>query len=152
MGNADTPLILGAGMYGLITNFEWVNGYADPSAGTVPTAPLTALPGANLLLLAEVDLSGNQNPTPTFVDSTGNYTITTNQNVAWSGDNPFQTTTLSWGTPTFPPVQRTTSKNFDGVGVPAYDPAGSQPGDTYTDTSTDPPTVYAIVAPINYGP
>jgi hypothetical protein len=151
IGTSTTGLFIGYGMNGLLTNFRWVNGYADPSAGEVPTAPFTSLSGTNLLLLAPVNLSGAA-PEQSFIDATGNYTLTVAGNVLWSGDNPFQTTTLSWGTPIFPPVQRTTSKNFDGVGVPVYDPAGSQPGDTYTDTSTDPPTVYAIVAPINYGP
>ena len=71
-------------------------------------------------------------------------------NVMWSGDNPFQTKTESWGNAIVPPIQ--TSRNFNGTGVPAYDPPGSRPGDTYTDTSVVPPKVYVISDPINYGP
>jgi hypothetical protein len=134
IGNPESSITIGAGLNGNITNFQWVNGYADPSANIVPMQPLTALSGANLLLLAPVDLSAVlEQPTPVFIDSTGNYTMTTTGNVLWSGDNPFQTTTLSWGTATLPPrgpIQ------FTGYGVPLSDPSGSRLGDTFLDLST----------------
>ena len=144
IGNTSGGLIIGAAFNGLITNFQWVNGYADPSASFVPTSPLTALPGANLLLLAEVDLSGNTKPTLEFVDSTGNYTMTATGNVMWSGDNPFQTNTTSWGNPVFPPRQRATPNTYYGSGIPATPPVGSQSGDIYYDTNTYPYTKYII--------
>jgi hypothetical protein len=141
IGNSQNGIVIGFGLDGNITNFQWVNGYADPSANIVPTQPLTALSGANLLLLAPVDLSATTTqPTPVFVDSTGNYTMTTIGNVLWSGDNPFQTTTLSWGTATLPPrgpIQ------FSGYGVPISDPSGSRLGDTYLDLTTG--GLYSIV-------
>ena len=47
--------------------------------------------------------------------------------------------TLSWGAPTIPIA---TPQKFQGYGVPATDPSGSRPGDTYTDLSTG--VVYKI--------
>jgi hypothetical protein len=136
IGNLSGELAIGSGIYGNITNFQWVNGYADPSANVVPTAPLTALSGASLLLLAAVDLSAvTEQSVPVFIDSTGNHTMTTTGNVLWSGDNPFQTTTLSWGSATFPPQQRATPNTYTGNGPPVIHPAGSQAGDIYYDIS-----------------
>lgn len=143
IGNSSNSLFIGIGMYGLLTNFEWANGYADPSAGTVPTAPLTALPGANLLLLAPANLSGSA-PEQSFIDATGNYTLAGAGNILWSGDNPFQTKTESWGNAVFPPRQRATPNTYYGSGIPATPPAGSQSGDIYYDTNTDPYTKYII--------
>jgi hypothetical protein len=136
IGNLSGGLSIGGGFYGNITNFQWANGYADPSANVVPTVPLTTLSGANILLLAAVDPSAVvSQPVPVFVDSTGNYTPTTTGNVLWSGDNPFQTTTLSWGSATFPPKQRATPNTYTGNGPPVIHPAGSQAGDIYYDVS-----------------
>jgi len=136
IGNLSGGVNIGSGFYGNITNFQWVNGYADPSANVVPTAPLTALSGASLLLLAAVDISAvTEQPVPVFIDSTGNHTMTTTGNVLWSGDNPFQTTTLSWGSATFPPQQRATPNTYTGNGPPVIHPAGSQAGDIYYDIS-----------------
>jgi hypothetical protein len=152
IGNLSGGLTIGGGIYGNITNFQWANGYADPSANVVPTAPLTALSGASLLLLAAVDPSAVvSQPVPVFVDSTGNHTMTTTGNVLWSGDNPFQTTTLSWGSGTFPPQQQVRGQtNFTGFGIPMYDPSGSQPGDTYTDLNTN--EIFILAPPMNYAP
>jgi hypothetical protein len=61
--------------------------------------------------------------------------MTTTGNVLWSGDNPFQTTTLSWGSATFPPQQRAIPNTYTGNGPPIIRPAGSQAGDIYYDIS-----------------
>jgi hypothetical protein len=47
--------------------------------------------------------------------------------------------TLSWGAPTIPVA---VPQRFEGYGVPATDPSGSRPGDTYKDLSTG--AVYRI--------
>ena len=78
----------------LLTNFRWVTGYSDPSAALVPTTSLTSISGAQLLFTmmtspsAEVWSNEIYSDTPMTLIGSGQF---------WSGLNPFQTMTLSWG-------------------------------------------------------
>ncbi len=69
---------------GNITNFRWTNGTAIYTSNfTTPTAPLSAVTGTKLLLLAST--SGS------FLDdsSTNHYTVTNVGGATWSNQNPF---------------------------------------------------------------
>jgi hypothetical protein len=90
VSNNTSPLKIGEGSgnywNGKITNFRWVKGSSvydgTQSTITVPTAPLAAISGTKLLLLA--------NDSGTYLDDSSglNKSATNNGNVTWSPDSP----------------------------------------------------------------
>jgi hypothetical protein len=145
LGNNSNSLYLGTNstqtstMRGmLMTNFRWTTGYSDPSAAYVPTAPLTTISGT-VLLFTMTDGSS------AWTDSALNTSMTVPTGglydqplTLWSGLTPFGSVNVSWGSP-----NSRQSYQFTGFGVPASDPPGSIPGDTYLDLSTG--SLYRIV-------
>jgi hypothetical protein len=82
IGNETNPSSI-ANFNGQITNFRWVVGTAVYTADfTPPTSPLTAIPGTQLLLLAE-------NNTNVVLDSSGAARTPTNTGVTYSATTPF---------------------------------------------------------------
>lgn len=83
IGNETIANTTGA-FNGYITNFRWVNGTAVyTGAFTVPTSPLTAIPGTRLLLLA------TDSGSVATDSSSGARTATTTGTVTWVSDSPF---------------------------------------------------------------
>lgn len=81
LGNETGPSAVAA-LKGKITNFRWVNGTAVYTGNfTPPTAPLTAISGTVLLLLAD--------STEPFVDSSGTGKTITNTGVTADSGTPF---------------------------------------------------------------
>ena len=78
----------------LLTNFRWVTGYSDPSAALVPTTELTSISGTRLLFTMMTSTSAEVWSNEIYSD-TSMALIGSGQ--FWSGLNPFQTMTLSWG-------------------------------------------------------
>jgi len=113
----------------LLTNVRVSTGFSDPLANFIPTSPLTSISGTKLLFTAPNSASGlvwadssvyNTSMTPTtFLAS-------------WTGFNPLQTITLSWGA-----QDPRTPFTFTGRGYPpgATVLATSLSGDTYMDVS-----------------
>ena len=83
IGNETVPSAI-AGFNGQLTNFRWVKGTAIYSGAsiTVPTQPLTAVSGTQLLLLAS-------NEAGLLVDSSPANRTPTNSGVTFSSTNPF---------------------------------------------------------------
>lgn len=83
IGNETDPSLI-AGFNGQITNFRWVKGTAVYSGAsiTVPTQPLTAISGTQLLLLAS-------NEPDVFKDSSSANRTPTNDGAAYASSSPF---------------------------------------------------------------
>jgi hypothetical protein len=137
-GNSTSPVWFGSNTTDstatsglLMTNFRWTTSYVDILAPYVIDVPLASISGTALLFLAADGPS-------MWTDSASNTsmdvaTVAGFQASIWSGWNPAQTVTLSWGAAkTRAPYQ------FYGHGVPSQDPSGSIPGigDTNTDLNT----------------
>lgn len=83
IGNQSDASVLNGNYAGLITNFRWVNGTQVYTEGfTKPSAPLTAISGTELLLLAS-------NPTNVLVDSSIRGRTPTNTGVVYTTSSPF---------------------------------------------------------------
>jgi hypothetical protein len=115
----------------LMTNFRWTTSYVDIFASSVLPVPLPMITGTALLFRAT---DGPNTWTDTVYNTPMTVPTFLGQPISiWSGWNPAQTVTLSWGAAkTRAPYQ------FYGHGVPTQDPSGSIPGigDTYTDLNT----------------
>lgn len=81
IGNESSPSAI-AGFKGYITNFRWCTQGLYAANFTVPTAPLTAVSGTVLLLLAST--SGTAT-----TDSSGTGKVMTNTGVVWNSRDPF---------------------------------------------------------------
>ena len=113
----------------LLTNIRVSTGFSDPLANFIPTSPLTSISGTKLLFTAPNSASGL-----VWADSSvynTSMTLTTTL-VSWTGFNPLQTITLSWGA-----QDPRTPFTFTGRGYPpgATVLATSLSGDVYMDVS-----------------
>jgi len=143
-GNSTSPVWFGSNTTDstattglLMTNFRWTTSYVDIFAADVLPVPLPMITGTVLLFRAT---DGPMTWTDTVYGTPMTVPVFGGQPISiWSGWNPAQTVTLSWGAAkTRAPYQ------FYGFGVPTQDPPGSIPGigDTYTDLNTG--SVYTI--------
>ncbi len=83
IGNQTDATVVNGNYAGLITNFRWVKGVeVYTGAFTVPIAPLTAITGTELLLLA----SGSES---VVADSSSRNRTPTNSGVVYDADTPF---------------------------------------------------------------
>jgi hypothetical protein len=83
IGNQTDATVVNGNYAGLLTNFRWVVGsQVYTGTFTVPSSPLTAIPGTELLLLA--------NTSSTVVaDSSSRNRTPTNSGVVYDADTPF---------------------------------------------------------------
>ena len=91
ISSSGLPLTIGFGnepdsyFNGYVSNFRWTDSaiYTEPFNGSVPTAPLSALPATKLLIFQGTNITAE------LTDNSGNGHDATNAGASYSTNNPF---------------------------------------------------------------